>query len=236
MSEITLADVIGASYKWTEEGMALLPAQTKKNTALLLIDIQELATPDSLGDIAIREGLDPEGVQAALADYRTRFDAALKNAQAVLQAARENGIPAIHVKIECMTTDGRDCCLGNKLLGWIYPPGSKGSQFLEACRPEPGEMVLTKTVSGAFTGTALDRKLRHMGIEYLHIAGFMSDECVETTFRDAVDHGYLAFIVGDATTAYFAESHNHVIEKFSGWGLVTNAEQAIQTYAALPDQ
>jgi len=231
-----MADVVGASYKWTAEGMALLPAQTRKNSALLLIDIQELATPDSLERVAVREGLDPDGVHKALADYRTRFEAALRKAQSVLQAARSNGIPAIHVKIECMTADGRDCCLGNKLLGWIYPPGSEGSQFLEACEPEAGELVMTKTVSGAFTGTVLDRKLRHMGIEYLHLVGFMSDECVETTFRDAVDHGYLSFIIGDATTSYFAESHNHVMEKFSGWGLVTTAEQAIQTYGSLPEK
>lgn len=37
MGEITMADVVAASYKWTEEGMSMLPAQTRKNTALLMI-------------------------------------------------------------------------------------------------------------------------------------------------------------------------------------------------------
>jgi nicotinamidase-related amidase len=236
MTEITMADVVAASYKWSEEGMKYLPVATRKNTALLLIDIQQLATPQYLAEKAVREGLDKEAVAAALADYQARFDASLEKAQAVLAAARQNHIPAIHVKIQSLDADGRDRMVGHKLLGWMYTAESQGAQFLDACKPAPGEIVLTKTTSGAFTSTGLDQTLRNMGIEILYLVGYATDECIETTFRNAVDLGYMANIVLDATTTYDAAYHRHVIEKFAGWGLVAPADQVVQVFESLPEQ
>nr|QIV52839.1 HqiA NAHL lactonase [uncultured bacterium] len=235
MSEITLADVVAASYKWSEEGMKYLPVATKTNTALLLIDIQQLATPQYMADTAIAEGLDKDQVHAAVADYKQRFDASLAKAQGVLAAARQNNVPALHVKIQSQTGDGRDRMMGHKLLGWMYTAESKGAQFLEECKPEPGEAVLTKTTSGAFASTGLDRTLRNMGIEVLYIVGYATDECVETTFRNAVDLGYMAMIVSDAMTTYDAAYHQHVINKFTGWGLVVTSDQVIQSLSSLPE-
>lgn len=236
MSEITMADVVAAGYKWSEKGMKYLPTPSKLNTALLLIDIQKLATPAYVAETAIKEGLDADKVNAAVADFKERFDASLVKAQEILAAARKNGIPAIHVKIESQDKNGRDRMIGHKLLDWNYLPGSDGSQFLDECKPEAGEVVFTKTTSGAFSSTGLDQTLRNMGIEILYLVGYATDECVETTFRSAVDLGYMANLVSDATTTYFAEFHQHAINKFTGWGMVVQSDQVIQTFDSLPEE
>ena len=226
MSEITLMHVIGAVYGLTEKGVQPPgPPPGKDNTALLLIDIQQMATPEYMARAAVKAGLPETAVQTALADYKERFYCAVENCSRVLNAARQNGIPPIHVKIESLSGDARDTSMVHKMLGWAYPPGSEGAQFLPDIAPKPGEIVLTKTVSGAFTGTILDRVLRHMGISYLFVCGFVTDECVETTVRDALDYGYLASIIRDATTAYTRETYAHVIGKFSGFGLTPAAEE-----------
>jgi nicotinamidase-related amidase len=235
MGKVTMADVMAASYSITEQGLQYLPAPTKKNTALLLIDIQGLATPEHLAENAVAKGLDEKEVNEALADYRGRFYAALDSCKKLLAAARANGIPAIHVKIEGLSGDGRDAGLAHKLIGWILPPGNEAARFLDECKPNPGEIVLTKTVSGAFTGTILDRVLDHMGIKVLYVAGFVTDECVDTTVRTALDMGYFTSVVSDATTTYFKESYQAVIDKFAGWGITTTTEIVVNTFAALPE-
>lgn len=231
MSEITLFDIFATSYTIEEAP----PPATKANTALLLIDIQVLAAPEYMAKKAVKGGLPEDKVNAALADYKERFYSAVDACGRLLGAAREHGIPPVHVKIEALSGDARDTGASHRMMGWKFPPGSEAARFLSQAEPQPGEIVLTKTVSGAFTGTNLDRVLRHMGIEHLIVCGFVTDECVETTFRDALDLGYLAFLISDATTTYFAEDHAHVVKKFGGWGLVQTTEMAITSFATLPE-
>ena len=237
MAEVTMMDVIVASYGLSETGVTMpYPPPTKATTALLLIDIQGLAAPDHLVEAAVQSGLPEDQVRAAVADYRQRFNDSLANCARVLRAAREHGVTPIHVKIQTLSADGRDTGMVNRMLGWNITPDKDDARFLPECAPEPGEIVLTKTVSGAFTGTTLDRVLRHMGIQYLYVCGFVTDECVETTIRDALDFGYLSSLVADATTTYFAEAHAFVIMKFSSFGLAPSTDQVCEVLAGLPEK
>jgi len=221
MSTLTINEVLAASYAQVERP----PAATKSNTALLLVDVQQLATPEHLAERANASGLPEPEVTAALADYSARFYAAVDNCARLLASARETDIPCIHVKIETLGASGRDTGAAHRRMGWSYPPGSKESQFLSAVSPLPGEIVITKTVSGAFTATNLDSVLRHMGVEWLIVAGFETDECIEATGRTALDLGYLALFAEDACTAYEAESHDNFIGKYRSWGLVRTVQQ-----------
>ena len=237
MSEITLVQVIGAAYGVSEKGLAPVgPPPSRMNTALLLIDIQQLSTADYMAKRAIDAGLPAEDVHAALADYKERFEAALSVSRELLAAARQYGIPPIHVRIAALSGDARDTGMAHRMLNWYYPPESEGAQFLPECAPRKGEIALSKTVSSAFTGTGLDHILRHMGIHYLFLCGFVTDECVETAFRDAIDHGYLASIVSDATTTYFVESYAGVMMKWGGFGLTPPSQDVIKMFASLPEK
>ncbi len=217
---VTMRDVLAASYDAVEEP----PPMAKANTALLLVDIQGLATPEHLAKKAVFAGLKAEAVDRALADYSKRFYAAVDNCARLLEAARSADVPCVHVKIEALSGSARDTGPAHRRLGWCYPPGSPETQFLEPVAPTEGEIVITKTVSGAFTATNLEAVLRHMGIQWLIIAGFETDECIEATGRVALDLGYMALFADDACTAYEAQAHDHFMAKYAGWGLTRSTD------------
>lgn len=171
MSLLTLTDILAATYGAVE----MPPMPVRSDTALLLIDVQTIATPAYLRRKALAKGLDAGGVDAALADYAGRFEAALQRCRTVLAAARAAGVPAIHVKIEAQEGDARDTGPLHRRMGWLFRPGSEEGAFLPEAAPLPGEIVVTKTASGAFTGTSLDRTLRNMGVHNLFVCGFMID-------------------------------------------------------------
>ena len=175
MSNITLNDVLAASYKPVEKPVPM----NRANTALLLVDVQHLATPEHLAERGIAAGLEVTAVQHALADYNARFYAAVANCERLLHAARAAEIACVHIKIEALSGDARDTGPAHRRLGWRYPPGSEATRFLEPVTPAVGEIVITKTVSGAFTATNLDAVLRHMDIHWLIVAGFETDECID---------------------------------------------------------
>ena len=221
MSKVTMDDIVGSSYKLVET-----PERPKQETsALLLIDVQYLATPEHLQERAADAGLDRGAVAHALNDYAGRFRAAVSSCRRLLSTARECSIPAVHVKIQALSTSGRDTGAAHRRLGWIFPPGAKAAASLPDVEPLPGEIVVTKTASGAFSGTSLDTVFRNMGIQYLFVCGFMTDECVQNTANAALDLGYIATIVGDAATTYHAHAHDHVVAKFASWGLARSSSE-----------
>lgn len=237
MTEITMAEIVAANYGLTTGGITPpYPPPTKATTALLLIDIQEIATPEYMASKAIKAGLPEDQVHKAIADYKERFNAAVDKCSVLLESARRNKIQPIHVKIQAKTGDGRDTAMIHRMLGWAFPPGSPGTPWVPKTAPKDGEMVLTKAVSSCFNGTNLDQYLRYMGIQYLVICGFVTDECVETTFRDALDLSYMSFVVRDATTTYFAEAHAHFINKMVGFGLAPSADEIVPMFEAMPEK
>lgn len=229
MDAITLNDVIASTYRT----VAPPPPPTRQNSALLLIDIQTIASPPYLRRKAIAAGLDPAGVDAALADYAQRFGAALQRCRLVLDAARVAGISPVHVKIEALAGDASDTGVLHRHMGWMFPPGSEEAAFLPETAPLPGEIVVTKTASGAFTGTSLDRVLRNMGKSHLFVCGFMVDECVETTTRVALDLGYLTAVIADATTAYQQNAYDYTVAKLGWYGLTRSSEDVAAAFAAM---
>ncbi|MGV6820230.1 MAG: cysteine hydrolase family protein [Parvularcula sp.] len=225
-SGVGINDVLATSYLSAQAPSAA----TTTNTALLLIDIQHLSEPAYLHSKAVTAGLDGKAVDQALQDYERRFDAALLNCAKVLEASRQSGIVPIHVKIQSLEKQARDTGPLHRRMGWQFPPGSAATRFLEPTAPATDEIVITKTASGAFTGTALEATLRNMGIEHLRICGFVTDECVETTARVALDLGFVVKVISDATTTYHAEAYNSTIEKFSSFGFAATADDVISEF------
>lgn len=226
---VTMRDVLSASYTTVEKPSPM----TKTNTALLLIDIQELATPEHLARKAVAAGLGSSAVDLALTDYSDRFYAAVENCSRLLTAAREAEVACVHVKIESLSGNARDTGPAHRRLGWCYPPGSRETQFLDKTAPLTGEIIITKTVSGAFTATNLDSVLRHMGVQWLVIAGFETDECIEASGRAALDLGYLALFAEDACTAYEATSHENYMSKYTEWGLTRSTTDLVASFLRL---
>jgi nicotinamidase-related amidase len=63
-----------------------------------------------------------------------------------------------------------------------------------------GEVVVTKTSADAFLDTDFDETLIRLGVTEVLITGFATENCVETTARQALSHGYDLVLVADGHT------------------------------------
>ena len=139
--------------------------------ALLIIDIQRDYFPGGAHPL-----VGPEDAAA--------------NAAQVLAAFRAAGEPVVHVQHVWDAPDAE-----------YLKPGTPGFEIHDAVRPEGDEPVVQKEEPNAFVGTALDERLRGLGVEELVVAGMMSSMCVDATVRAAVDRGFAATVVHDACAA-----------------------------------
>ncbi|MYT73124.1 MULTISPECIES: isochorismatase family protein [unclassified Streptomyces] len=79
-------------------------------------------------------------------------------------------------------------------------PGTEGWRIVPELDPAPGEPLVAKTTADAFLGTDLDTVLGSLGITEILITGFATENCVETTARQALSRGYDLVLVADGHT------------------------------------
>lgn len=174
--------------------------------ALLVIDIQYL---DAARGFGVFKDVTSSGIPKAQQDYY--FDSlkgkVLPNVQKLLKTFRDKNMEVIHTRIQSLTQDGRDRGNGHKRLNLLAAPGSKEAEFLPEVAPQGDEIVINKTASGVFSSTNLNYVLQNLKVNELIVAGVYTNECVETTIRDACDLGYLVTMVDDACTTVTPELH-----------------------------
>jgi nicotinamidase-related amidase len=90
------------------------------------------------------------------------------------------------------------------------PEGGFNENFFELVDglKTPSDILITKRQWGAFYGTELDLQLRRRGIDTIVLAGIATNIGVESTARQAWEHGYNLIIVEDASSSLSAEMHN----------------------------
>lgn len=178
-----------------------------RETALLCIDMQYLDAAEGYGLFR-----DYESSPIPLDEMRYYFDRlrsiVLPNVHNLQNCFRAHGLEVIHVRIQSLTKDGRDRGKGHKRLELHAPPGSGAACFLEEVAPVGDEIVINKTASGVFSCTNLHYVLRNLEISSLYVTGVYTNECVETTVRDACDLGYLVTLVEDGCATVTPELHD----------------------------
>jgi len=147
------------------------PMSHLKNTALLLIDIQNDYFPGGAFEL--------EGAAAAGA-----------GAAQVLHAFRERTMPVVHIRHEAVAAGST-----------FFLPGTRGAEIHASVAPVQGEPVLTKHYPNSFRETGLAELLRQLGVEHLVAGGMMSLMCVDATVRAAFDLGYTCTVLHDACAA-----------------------------------
>lgn len=149
----------------TLTGMDPNPAPISKS-ALVLIDCQQ----------TYRQGvMQLENVEAAL-----------KEADALLQRYRRAGRPVIHI-------------MHDAGCGTPYDITAPIGQIAEVVAPIEGEPVIVKKLPSAFEQTNLDAELKKRGIERVVYVGFMTHICVNSTTRASFSRGYANTVVASAT-------------------------------------
>jgi len=144
----------------------------KKDTALLLIDVQQgFEQTDYWGG------------------HRNNPEAELRMAD-LLACWRHQGLPVIHVKHNS----------SNPLSP--LRPGQPGNQIKAEVAPLAGETLFSKRVNSAFIGTALQTHLHRLDIQHLLVVGFITDHCISTSVRMGANLGFTITVVEDATATF----------------------------------
>ena len=197
----------------TSREIAIVP----EKSALLFIDVQNYnARPD--GSEYRDHGLSPE---AALEKHRYFFDrlerVVIPNMQRLQRACRETGIEVVYTVIESLTADGRDRSLDYKITGFNVPRGSWDARVLDQIKPLEDEIVFPKTSSSVFISTNIHYVLGNLGVEFLIVSGFVTDQCISSAVRDACDLGYLVTLITDACATYSQDRHDTAISHIEGY-------------------
>jgi gluconolactonase len=136
----------------------------------------------------------------------------VENVKGLAQAARDAGMPVIHVHY--IVEPGAP---GLKLNAPLFQGvkeadalvrGSWGAAPVEGLEPQPGDLVVEKTRMNGFYNTILDNLLRGFGTETLVITGAWTNMSIEHTARHGADAGYEIVVVSDGTSTVSDEWQN----------------------------
>ncbi len=157
-------------------------------TALVLVDLQKGARR--------RTELGPNPLELVA-----------QRAGRMAQAFRRCGLPVVLVNV-----DGGAPGRTDKGLGHAHDRPADAMDFVPELDQQPQDHVVTKRTWGAFTGTDLDDFLRGQGVTHVVIAGGATSLGVESTARQAYEHGFNVTLAIDAMTDLNVEPHYHAID------------------------
>ena len=187
------------------------------STAFVIVDMQYATASRTagLGKAAREMGK----AEADALDYRFgRIEkVVIPNIQKLLDFFRKNKLRVIYLTNGSEVPDYSDC-LPHRRAGYMPRNNTRGNrehEILDDIKPLPGECVINKTTSSAFNSTNIDAILsKGMCIKYLLFAGVSTDLCVESTARDAVEHGYQCIMVEDGCASAVERFHNDTLVHF----------------------
>jgi ureidoacrylate peracid hydrolase len=185
------------------------------HAALLLVDVQTYNCSRDGGEYAHLGAAEKE--QRFGYFFHTLKHSALPNMVLLQQACRRAGIEVTYTVIESLTADGRDRSLDYKITGFNVAKGSADARMVSELTPGADEIVFAKTSSSVFISTNIDYVLRNLGTRYLIVAGCLTDQCVDSTVRDACDLGYLVTVPTDACVTLSPERHDWSLRNNRGY-------------------
>lgn len=169
------------------------------STALVLIDLQKA--------IVGRNPAPHSGEQV------------VRNSIGLAEHFRRAGAPVVIVNV-AWSKDGKDI-LRQPVDRPGMPAGGPPDGFAELVDglAQPGDIRITKRQWSAFHGTELDLQLRRRGVQTIVLGGIATNIGVESTARQAWEHGYALLIAEDITSGTSAESHafafDHIFPRIS---------------------
>ncbi len=161
-----------------------------KTTALLAMDCQE----GILGSLVPKEK-----------------EKVLTNVKRAIKAARAAKIPVMYVVVQFREgypeVSERNTLFKSIKESKRLREGAPDSKICQELTPQPGEVVVTKKRTSAFSGSDLDALLRAKGIDTLVLTGVSSLGVVESTARFAFDMDYRIIVLRDCCSDRDPEAH-----------------------------
>ena len=106
--------------------------------------------------------------------------------------------------------------------------GSWDAEIVEELRPNFDDHVVIKRRDSVFQDTEVEVWLRSLGIDSIIFAGIDTSICVESSLRDAFNHGYDIILISDATASNNLNHYNSTLDNIRNYyGLVMNLDEFI---------
>jgi nicotinamidase-related amidase len=156
------------------------------------------------------------------------------NCVELLAAARSVGAQPVLVHVG-QSADGGDALkmTVDEPMRSAAPMPPDWSELIAELNRQPGDIVILKRQWGAFYGTDLDLHMRRRGLKTIILCGIATEFGVESTARDAYEHGYEQVFAEDAMTARSAESHaNSIAHIFPRMGRVRSTAEIVAALRA----
>ncbi|WP_025716253.1 hydrolase [Paenibacillus sp. 1-18] len=133
----------------------------------------------------------------------------VQKASKLIEAFAQKGAFVVLVRVS--SVDGKDMLKPNTDMEMNQMQWPEGwDRLVPEIADTPNAHIITKRQWGAFFGTDLDLQLRRRGIDTIVLCGISTSIGVDTTAREAYQHGYHQIFVEDAMTASTNEEHDYV--------------------------
>ncbi len=164
---------------------------------------------------------------------------AIESTRSLLDEARRRRWPVAHSRIVFADDDADQNIFTRKVPGMLtLKENSVASAIVPQLSPEPGELVVRKTVPSAFFGTTLAAWLTQRGVNTLLVAGCVTSGCVRASVVDAMSLGFTPVVVADcvgdraiaphqASLFDMQQKYAMVMEKEAALALCGKAESAM---------
>jgi maleamate amidohydrolase len=131
--------------------------------------------------------------------YDPAFAVALAANERLVAAARAAGVPVIFTNV-VYQPGGADGGLFYRKIPALqaFQRGGPDGAFPPSLQPRDDETIVSKHYASAFFATALAPMLTAMGIDTVIVTGFSTSGCVRATTLDALQHGFVPFVVREA--------------------------------------
>jgi nicotinamidase-related amidase len=182
-------------------------SQLDENPALVVIDMQK-------GIVGLPTAHPAEEITA--------------NNAKLARAFRAHGFPVVLVNVAGRAPGRIDVSHNAKLpADW--------AELVPELEEHPDDHRVTKLQWGAFHGKSLDHFLRRRGATQIVLTGIATSIGVESTARNAHDHGYHVALVVDAMTDMDPVAHQHSVERiFPRLGETTTTTEVLSLLERQP--
>jgi nicotinamidase-related amidase len=202
------------------------------DTALVVVDMQYASGSrhHGLGALLASQG------KLAEAEYRfARIEnLIIPHTRKLLAAFRAAGSPVVYLTVGAHKADYSDA--PPHVRGFFQACNNHAGSFengiVEGLRPLPGDPVVAKNTMGAFASTDLGAVFDRLGVKTAVYVGVSTNNCVDTTAREAADRGYGSILVSDATGTCSDRMQEVTLESFRRlWGRVLTTEEVMRELA-----
>ncbi|WP_106403587.1 isochorismatase family protein [Actinocorallia populi] len=155
---------------------------------------------------------------------------------ALVAAGRAAGAPVVFTRVEYLP-GGADGGLFYRKVPALaaFQRGNPHGGFVPELTPREGDVVVVKQYASAFFGTSLAATLTAMSVDTLLICGLSTSGCVRATGVDALQHGFVPYVVADACGDRDPRPHEAALfDLRHKYAEVVCLEEAAQLLAAPP--